>query len=151
MAKYVVSSTLTDPVWNNTTVISGDPVAEIQRLKEAPGKNILQYGFGQLSFAMMEHRLLDELHLWVHPLFIGRAQQHGLLYRDSPTAFFDLVDTKILKNGIAILSYRYKNEQASPRDRPPSTAVAEEGEARTRVTRGAPGRSRRKAVRTPAE
>jgi hypothetical protein len=43
MAKYVVSSTLTDPVWNNTTVISGDPVAEIQRLKEAPGKNILQY------------------------------------------------------------------------------------------------------------
>jgi dihydrofolate reductase len=55
MAKYVVSSTLTDPEWNNTSVLAGDPVAEIKALKEAPGKDIVQYGFGQLSHTLMEH------------------------------------------------------------------------------------------------
>src|SRR4029079_12802204 len=73
MAKYVVSSTLTDPEWNNTTVISADPIAAIRRLKQQPGQDIVQYGFGQLSYALLEHGLLDELRLWVHPLFVGRA------------------------------------------------------------------------------
>jgi dihydrofolate reductase len=106
MAKYVVSSTLTDPEWDNTSVISGDPVAEIRRLKEAPGKDIVQYGFGQLSFALMEHGLLDELRLWVHPLFVGSAQPGELIYRDCPSTAFDLVDATSLPNGIVILSYR---------------------------------------------
>jgi hypothetical protein len=44
-----VSSTLTDPSWNNTTVIAGDPVAEIAALKQQPGKDIVQYGFGHLA------------------------------------------------------------------------------------------------------
>ncbi len=73
MTKYVVSSTLRDPEWNNTTVISGDPVAAIRRLKEQPGQDIVQYGFGQLSYALLEHGLLDELRLWVHPLFVSQA------------------------------------------------------------------------------
>jgi dihydrofolate reductase len=106
MAKYVVSSTLTDPEWNNTSVISGDPVAEIERLKQAPGKDIVQYGFGQLSHAMLEHGLLDELRLWVYPLFVGgAAQPDELIYRACPTAHFDLVDTTTLPNGVVILSY----------------------------------------------
>jgi hypothetical protein len=46
-----VSSTLRDPEWNNTTVISGDALTEIRRLKEQPGLDIVQYGFGQLSYA----------------------------------------------------------------------------------------------------
>lgn len=54
MSKYVVSSTLTDPEWTNTSVIGGDPVEELKRLKEAPGKDIVQYGFGQLSHTLME-------------------------------------------------------------------------------------------------
>src|SRR6266567_1277276 len=73
MTKYVVSSTLRDPEWNNTTVISGDPIAAIRRLKEQPGQDIVQYGFGQLSYALLEHGLLDELRLWVHPLFVSQA------------------------------------------------------------------------------
>lgn len=113
MAKYVVSSTLTDPEWNNTTVVSGDPLAEIKRLKEAPGKDIVQYGFGQLSYAMMEHGLLDELRLWVYPLFLGNAQVDELIYRDCPTATFDLVDTQVLHNGVVVLSYRYANPGTS--------------------------------------
>jgi dihydrofolate reductase len=61
MPKYVVSSTLSQPEWNNTTVISGDPVPELRRLKGAPGQDIVQYGFGRLSHTLMEHGLLDEL------------------------------------------------------------------------------------------
>jgi dihydrofolate reductase len=105
MPKYVVSSTLKDPEWNNTTVIDGDPVAEIARLKAEPGKDIVQYGFGQLSHALLEHGLLDELRLWVHPFIIGKGGPDDLLYRDVPTASFQLVDARPLKSGIVILSY----------------------------------------------
>lgn len=105
MTKYVVSSTLRDPEWANTTVIGGDPIGEIRRLKEQPGQDIVQYGFGRLSHAMMEHGLLDELRLWVHPLFVGKAEPEDLIYRDAPTAMFELRDTTPLKSGIVILSY----------------------------------------------
>ena len=103
MAKYVVSSTLTEPEWHNTTVIGYDAVAAIERLKRAPGMDIVQYGFGRLSSTLMQHGLLDELRLWVHPLFVGGAQAEDLLYRNCPAATFDLVDARVLKNGIVIL------------------------------------------------
>jgi dihydrofolate reductase len=74
MRRYVVSSTLSDPEWNNTTVLGGDPVAAIKALKEAPGKAIIQYGFDQLSHALMASGLLDELRLWVCPW--GRGAAH---------------------------------------------------------------------------
>src|SRR5262249_43683793 len=106
MPKYVVSSTLRDPEWENTTVIDGDPVAEIRRLKEQPGKDIVQYGFGRLSYTMLEHGLLDELRLWVHPFFVGRGGPQDLLYQDGPAARFDLVDSRPLKSGIVVLFYR---------------------------------------------
>jgi dihydrofolate reductase len=111
MAKYVVSSTLTEPAWSNTTVISGDPVAEIQRLKAEPGMNIVQYGFGQLSYALMEHSLLDELRLWVHPLFVGSGGPGDLLYRDGPLTNLALADTTVLKSGVVILTYKLTNDQ----------------------------------------
>ena len=110
MRKYVVSSTLTDPEWNNTSVISGDPVAEIKRFKEAEGKDIVQYVFGQLSHALLAHGLLDELHLWVHPLFVGNAEPSELIYRDGRGTMFDLVDTTSLQNGIVILSYQTRED-----------------------------------------
>jgi dihydrofolate reductase len=106
MAKFVVSSTLEDPQWNNTSVISGDPVAEIRRMKEAPGADIVQYGFGQLSVALLEHGLLDELRLWVYPLFLGKATPDELLHRNVTTRTFELIDTTALENGVVILSYR---------------------------------------------
>jgi dihydrofolate reductase len=106
MAKYVVSSTLTDPEWNNTTVISGDPIAAIRRLKEQPGQDIVQYGFGQLSYALLEHGLLDELRLWVHPLFVGRAKTDDLMFRPTATAQMELTDSLALNTGIVVLTYR---------------------------------------------
>jgi dihydrofolate reductase len=112
MPKYVVSSTLSDPEWNNTSVISGDPVPEIRRMKEASGEDIVQYGFGQLSHTLLEHRLLDELRLWVYPLFVGQSEPSELLNRSCPTAMFELADTTTLENGIVILSYRTAGLQA---------------------------------------
>jgi dihydrofolate reductase len=107
MRKYVVSSTLTEPEWTNTSVIGGDPVEEIRRLKKAPGKDIVQYGFGRLSHTLMEHGLLDELRLWVHPVFVGRAEPPEFIHRDGPGALFVLADATSLENGVVILSYRY--------------------------------------------
>jgi len=63
MPKYVVSTTLKDPEWTNTNVIDGDVVAQITRLKQAAGKDIVQYGFGAVSRLLLEHGLLDELRL----------------------------------------------------------------------------------------
>ena len=84
MPKYVVSTTLKDPEWTNTQVIDGDVAGEITRLKEAPGKDIVQYGFGAVSRLMLEHGLLDELRLWVHPLIVGAARPGDLLFGAAP-------------------------------------------------------------------
>lgn len=105
MAKYVVSSTLKDPEWANTTVISGDVVEEINRLKAADGADIMQYGIGPLTYTMLEHHLLDELHLWVHPLIVGNADHEDLMFRKSTAHFYTLADTKALPSGIVLLSY----------------------------------------------
>ena len=56
---------------------------------------------------MLEHGLLDELRLWVHPLFVGSAEPGELLYRTMRGALFDLVDTTSLQNGVVVLGYRY--------------------------------------------
>ena len=105
MRKYVVSSTLRDPAWTNTEVIDGDPVAAIADLKRQPGADIVQYGFGRLSRTLMEHGLLDELRLWIHPLFVGKGGPEDLIYGDVPLTAFELVDTTPLSSGIVILSY----------------------------------------------
>ena len=107
MAKYVVSSTLRDPEWNNTTVISGDPIPEIRRMKEQPGQDIVQYGFGQLSYALLEHGLLDELRLWVHPFLLRSGGPQDLLFQPgSAPVTFDFVDSTVLPSGVVILTYR---------------------------------------------
>jgi dihydrofolate reductase len=107
MTKYVFSTTLRDPVWENTTVLEGDIVSQVAALKEQPGKDIVQYGFGPVAFALLGAGLLDELRLWIHPFFVGHGGPSDLLYRDTPLAKFDLVDTTPLKSGIVILSYRF--------------------------------------------
>jgi dihydrofolate reductase len=105
MPKYVVSSTLTEPEWNKTTVIAGDPVAAIRELKEQPGKDIVQYGFGRLSHALLAAGLLDRLVLWIHPFLIGRGGPQDLLYRDNELTTFELVDVTQLESQIVVLGY----------------------------------------------
>jgi dihydrofolate reductase len=105
MPKYVVSTTLKDPEWANTRVIDGDVAAEVKRMKEAPGKDIVQYGFGSVSRLLLEHGLLDELRLWFHPLILGAGSPGDLLFGDTPAVGFRLTDATTLSNGIVILSY----------------------------------------------
>jgi dihydrofolate reductase len=100
MPKYVASTTLTDPKWNNTTVIDGDLVEYVSNLKD--GADIVQYGFGSVSQPLLQAGLIDELRLWLHPFFVGRGD---LIYQDSLTATFDLNDITRLDSGVVILTY----------------------------------------------
>jgi dihydrofolate reductase len=108
MPKYVVSSTLQIPAWHNTTVISQNIVEEITRLKQLPGKDIVQYGLGPVSFLLLEHGLLEEIRLWVHPLILGTSGPQTPHFRDCPPVQLDLVNSRTLPNGIAILNYQVK-------------------------------------------
>jgi dihydrofolate reductase len=106
MPKHVVSTTLRDPAWENTRVIDRDVTERITALKEEPGKDIVQYGFGPVSRLMLENGLLDELRLWVHPLIFGRGTPEDLLFGAVPATGFELTDATTLTDGVVILSYR---------------------------------------------
>ncbi len=73
--KYVVSRTLENPKWRDTTIIRDDPIAAVRALKAEPGKNILTDGSSQLVHALFEHGLVDELHLLVYPVSLGGGKR----------------------------------------------------------------------------
>lgn len=99
----MVSSTLENPAWNNTIVIDpADAVAEITALKAQQGENILMYGFGPVAKLLLEHDLLDEVRLWVHPIMAGG----GTLATDGFKARFALTDSKPLDTGVVVLTLR---------------------------------------------
>jgi dihydrofolate reductase len=103
--KYVVSTTLTDPAWANTKVIAEDVPAAVAKLKAQPGQDIVQYGFGPVSSLLIEHGLLDELRLWIHPLFVGKGSPDDLLFPSGPETQFNLREVTALKTGMMIASY----------------------------------------------
>jgi dihydrofolate reductase len=74
-AKYVVSKTLEKPIWRNTTIIRDDVVAAVQKLKAAPGKTIVTDGSHQLVHTLLQHDLVDELHLLLYPLILGGGKR----------------------------------------------------------------------------
>lgn len=107
LPKYAVSTTLEKADWNNTSIISSDVTAEVARLKEQPGQDILQYGFGELSRTLVEAGLLDELRLWVHPVFAGLGEGGDrLIGAESFNAAFELADTLVLGTGVVVHTYR---------------------------------------------
>ena len=106
LRKYVVSTTLTAPEWHNTTVIDHDPIEAIRGLTRQPGADIVQYGFGPLSHALMTAGLLDELRLWVHPFFLGTGTAGDLLHRAGSFGRFEFADSTRLDSGVVILTYR---------------------------------------------
>ena len=73
--KYVVSKTLKKPIWRDTTIIRENPMEAVRKLKAEPGKNILTDGSSQLVHALLEHDLVDELHLLVYPLVLGKGKR----------------------------------------------------------------------------
>jgi dihydrofolate reductase len=73
--KYVVSRTLKKPIWRDTTIIRDNVIESVRALKEQPGKNILTDGSSQLVHALIEHDLVDELHLLVYPITLGTGKR----------------------------------------------------------------------------
>lgn len=100
MPKYVVSSTLTDPSWNNTTVIGLDDVAG---LKDRYDGDILVAGSGQLVRGLLAHGLVDELRLMIYPVALGAGAR--LFANDSDRAAFELVEAR-QTGSVAILTLR---------------------------------------------
>jgi len=104
MPKYVVSSTLTDPSWENTTVLSGDLVEEITALKNAVDGVILVAGSATLVQGLVEHDLVDELRLMVFPVVLGTGKR--VFGETSDKKPLRLADSKVVGDGVAILTYR---------------------------------------------
>jgi dihydrofolate reductase len=73
--KYVVSKTLKEPIWRNTTIIRENVIEAVRALKKESGKNILTDGSSQLVHALLKHDLVDELHLLVYPISLGKGKR----------------------------------------------------------------------------
>jgi dihydrofolate reductase len=102
MPKYVASTTLREATWNST-VIQGDVATEVAKLKEQPGQGILKYGTGELDRTLLEHKLVDEYHFWMFPVFVGSGQR---LFDGFDTTHLKLLRTKTLSTGIVIMTYQ---------------------------------------------
>ena len=100
--KYVASRTLRETTWN-ASVIEGDVAAFVQSLKAEPGGNILKYGNGPLDATLMEHGLIDEFHLLVTPVAVGRGQHLFEAIESAP--HLKLVDVTRFSNGVVLLTY----------------------------------------------
>jgi dihydrofolate reductase len=103
MPKYVVSSTLKDPEWNNTMVLDGDLVDEVTRLKQRYERDIVVHGSPQLAQALIEHDLVDALHLMVYPVVVGAGKR--LFGTTSQTKRLELSEAKTVGDSIQILVY----------------------------------------------
>ena len=104
MPKYVVSSTLGEPEWNNSTVIKGDVPERVAKLKEEIDGDIVVHGSAQLVQALLEHDLVDELRLMVFPVVLGRGKR--LFGETSDKKALQLVDSKTVGDGVAIVIHR---------------------------------------------
>jgi dihydrofolate reductase len=102
--KYVASTTLESPEWNNSTVLQGDVAEAIARLKKEDGKKIMVNGSGALVRTLMRDHLLDQLRLFVHPVVVGSGIR--LFDRDSDPAELELVDSHVYDNGVISLIYK---------------------------------------------
>ncbi len=105
MPKYVASRTLKKTTWN-ATVIQGDLAEAVDRLKRAPGNDIVQYGYGPVTGTLIEHGLLDELRLWLHPILVGKGAVDDLLIGPRAMSTLKLADLKRYESGLLVLTYQ---------------------------------------------
>ena len=102
--KYVASTTLTDPEWANTTVLSGDVAAAVGRLKAEPGGELQVHGSGRLIRSLLEEDLVDEMNLLICPVVVGQGTR---LFPDTgPDRALELVASRATPGGVTIQVYR---------------------------------------------
>lgn len=103
MPKYIASTTLRNPTWN-ATVIKGDVAEEVAKLKAEEGGDLLIYGSGELVAYLIEHKLIDELKLFLHPVVVGSGKR---LFPDGiNTSAWNLAGTSAFSSGAIVLDYR---------------------------------------------
>lgn len=102
MQKYVFSTTLEQADWNNTKIVRADVATAVGDLRQLDGKDIVLYGHGPLGQALLEADLLDELNLWIHPVFVGRGTK---LFREGRQSEPRLARSKTTSTGVVILTY----------------------------------------------
>jgi dihydrofolate reductase len=110
MPKYVVSSTLKDPDWNNSTVLDGDLAEEVSKLREQVDGDIVVHGSAQLVQALVEDGLVDELRLMVFPVVLGAGKR--LFGETSDKRRLRLSDSKTVGDGVSILIYEPAGTEA---------------------------------------
>ena len=108
MPKYVVSTTLQNPTWSNTTVIPGDVPDAVKKLKEEPGQDALVAGSAQLVRTLAQHNLVDEYRFMVHPIVLGSGNR---IFHERMV--LKLVDTKQFSSGILVLTYQPGQHEAN--------------------------------------
>jgi dihydrofolate reductase len=108
LPKYVVSSTLDEPSWGNSTVLRGDVVSEVTKLRQELAGDIVVYASYQLGRTLIEHDLVDELRLVVFPVVLGAGER---LFGDtSDSRPLHLVEVSAIGDGLAVLTYRRVRE-----------------------------------------
>jgi dihydrofolate reductase len=103
MPKYVASRTLKEPLRWNATLIKGDVAEEIRKLKQEPGKSLLQYGVGELTHTMLKHGLVDELRILVYPFAFGEGPR---MFDHMGINTLKLLDTRTFSSGVVALHYQ---------------------------------------------
>ena len=107
LPKYVVSDSLTGPAWNNTSVVRrAEFAARMRELKQQPGQDIVQYGYGPVTAELLREGLLDELRIWLHPILVGGHRPDRLLAALGADARLRLRDHQVYDSGMVILAYR---------------------------------------------
>lgn len=100
--KYVVSNTLARADWNNSVIISGDVVGEIQALKQSVGRDIMVHGSATLVQTLLQHDLVDRVRLLVYPVVLGTGKR---LFADGTAATLQLLETRAFSSGVTALIY----------------------------------------------
>lgn len=105
--KYVVSSSMTEPQWRNSTVLSGDPIEEVRQLKDSDGGDIMLAGSMTLAHAVLAAGLVDEIRLIVYPAVQGRGK--GLVAEGTSLPELELLESKLVGSSVVLLRYAVTN------------------------------------------
>ena len=114
MPKFVVSTTLDEAEWNNSTLIKDNVADEVSRLREQPGGNLLIAGSRQLVHTLMQHDLVDEYRLMVFPIVLGSGKR--LFPEGTDTTTLRLLDSKSVGSGVLVLTYERAEKEGDGSD-----------------------------------